>query len=39
MKISADNTQTGWIGHHENVEDVLAVLQEGVQNVSLRRLL
>jgi hypothetical protein len=28
MRINADNTQTGWSGHYENVEDALAALQQ-----------
>lgn len=27
MRINADNTQTGWTGHHESAQDALAVLQ------------
>ena len=27
MRINADNTQTGWTGHYESVEDALAALQ------------
>jgi hypothetical protein len=29
MRINADNTQTEWTGHYENVEDALAALQQG----------
>jgi hypothetical protein len=31
MRINADNTQTDWTGHYENVEDALAALQEVCQ--------
>ncbi len=27
MRINADNTQTGWTGHYESIEDALAALQ------------
>jgi hypothetical protein len=31
MRINADNTQTDWSGHYENVEEALAALQEVCQ--------
>jgi len=31
MRINADNTQTDWTGHYENVEDALAALQHDSQ--------
>jgi hypothetical protein len=29
MRINADNTQSGWAGHYESVEDALVALQQG----------
>jgi len=31
MRINADNTQTGWMGHYGSVEDALAALQQDYQ--------
>ena len=31
MRIISDNTQTGWTGHYENVEEALAALQQSSQ--------
>lgn len=31
MRINADNTQSGWTGHYQSVEDALAALQQDCQ--------
>jgi len=31
MRINGDNTQSGWTGHYESVEDALVALQQDCQ--------
>jgi hypothetical protein len=31
MRMNSDNTQTGWTGHYESVEEALAALQHSLQ--------
>jgi hypothetical protein len=31
MRIDSNNTQTGWTGHYESVEEALAALQQSLQ--------